>query len=190
MPLPIDCGPAPTPAVLELTSTTRQLAAVEFFDLLSELVPLFESEHACVHVWNRAERAHFDSEGLTKDDVLLLTHLKLRQALPTLHWLTALGPAYVDLFGRERVLTTPVHRSRELDTGAVLLQLTAGIRDPYDDFDAYAAARERAMDHLGRDAFRSRATPSCGYRAPDVWTPPEKPMTGLAALLREKGTLD
>src|SRR5690349_21579133 len=40
---------------------------------------------------------------------VLSTH-RLNESLPDLYWLTILGKPYIELFGRDRVLSSPAHK--------------------------------------------------------------------------------
>lgn len=77
----------------------------------------------------------------------------LRHWLPDMPWATVFGPAYVRMFGKERVLSAPVHLVKELGPETVYLQLTPKLEDIEERFDEVMTARERVKQHLGADAF-------------------------------------
>ncbi|MCA9700924.1 MAG: hypothetical protein KC431_25590, partial [Myxococcales bacterium] len=104
----------------------------------------------------------------TKFTTMWSTH-DLRRCLPNFHWGMIFGPPYIDLFGRDVLLSAPAHRVRELPSGQILIQLTEDLRDLETDYPRVAAARERVKDYLGRDAFWSPAMAT--YRAPTFTFP-------------------
>jgi hypothetical protein len=98
----------------------------------------------------------------------LTTHC-LREGLPDVPWAMLFGPPYVDLFGRERLLTTPAAHVEET-AGGVYVQLTASITDVATHRESYLAAQEAATAHLDCDAFR-RTPPSASLRVPEFSCP-------------------
>jgi hypothetical protein len=93
-------------------------------------------------------------------------HQLERSGLRRLRWMTLLGPSYVALFGEERIETSPAFAVEQLGAELWSLQLTADIRDPVDDPDAFEAAQEGVVEHLGRDAFSDWDGPTA-RRLPD-----------------------
>lgn len=84
------------------------------------------------------------SQGLATRD--------LRKGLPSLCWAMYFGPPYVSLFGRQTLLTAPVHLAVGLGQG-VFLQLSQLPTDVVTDFWSFSETRRRTMGHLGLDAF-------------------------------------
>jgi hypothetical protein len=88
---------------------------------------------------------------------------KITYATPGLYWLNFFGRPYVDLIGRERLLSAPGYDVRPVDDG-VLIALD---RSP--DSWQTAAYREReqaVVEHLGQEYFFSRHDPSRKTIAP------------------------
>jgi len=84
----------------------------------------------------------------------------LKYGIPTLYWRMYFGPAYVGLFGAGTIEQAPVCIVESHPWGYVL-QLTE--RPPDDkSWAEFVSVRERTIDWLGRDAFRTRpkATPA------------------------------
>lgn len=77
----------------------------------------------------------------------------LRFFAPGAYWGTVLGPAYAELLGGERIATAPAHLVERLGDDRFYLQLTAELFDPLERVEEVDAARQRVLDHLGRDAF-------------------------------------
>jgi hypothetical protein len=97
-----------------------------------------------------------------------VTRFQLVKYLPELYWATIFGPLYVEMFGRECLLSAPAAIVRELAPNVIYLQLTDNLLDVKRDFGSFAAERMRVKEHLGVDAFFD---PSLGtshkYRVPD-----------------------
>jgi hypothetical protein len=67
---------------------------------------------------------------------------------PELVWKEYFGMPYIELFGREALLSTPCYRTEELRNGMISLQLTD---DPM--IDVPYEARQTVKQHLGEFAF-------------------------------------
>jgi len=94
--------------------------------------------------------------------------------LVDVYWANFLGPAYVDLFGEERLLTAPCERCERLPDGGFMI-LTSASPLLYDRPEITEI--ERALkDHLDNDAFFDRSNPEKKLRAPRFPQPqrPEK----------------
>jgi hypothetical protein len=84
--------------------------------------------------------------------ILLGTH-ELRHWLPDMPWVVVFGPAYVRMFGKERLLSTPAFRVEDIGSEMVFIQLTPKMEDIHEQYDVVMAARAEAKRHLGEDAF-------------------------------------
>jgi hypothetical protein len=82
--------------------------------------------------------------------LFITTHL-LKVCIPDIYWITLFGKPYVNLFSRERLLSTPAYRVRELDGGAIMVQMTESIGDLQSS--DYKSHKERIKEHLSRSAF-------------------------------------
>ena len=135
-------------------------------------------EYGMVHVLTEPERLEAmspwraDLDG--NDEIGQVTWgftVELRRGLPTLYWRNLFGRPYVELFGRDRLASLPVYSIVETTWGFAV-QLTP--LPPTDaDYPTFREIRERAIDHLGRDAFLSDATPHRATRLPDFGVFPE-----------------
>jgi len=79
----------------------------------------------------------------------------------------------VELFSRERLLSCPAYRVKELDNGSIVVQLTPELKDIATEEAAFERVRQDARNHLGNDAFFDLAKGmDHRYRVPDfVWGP-------------------
>jgi hypothetical protein len=65
------------------------------------------------------------------------------------------GTPYIQMFGRDRLLTAPAHLIRETESGHIIIQLSESLYDLETDYPRVATIRDRVIDHLGSDAFFS-----------------------------------
>jgi hypothetical protein len=94
-----------------------------------------------------------------------------RRHLPGLFWLSFFGSPYVDLIGRERLLTSPCMASA-VDSGVLL----ATYQQPGDWRAPIGALRHReTLKHLGPQYFFDRLRPDADTTAPPFQdSPPER----------------
>jgi hypothetical protein len=81
---------------------------------------------------------------------------QLQHGVPAIYWGNLFGPTYVDLFGRERILTAPAALVAHLPWG-VYLQVS---EEPPSDmtYESYRRRRDTIMSHLGAEAFWPNAS--------------------------------
>lgn len=142
-------------------SRLRDFEQAAFCNLLEASAPALSADLGLVHWVTEAETAKgVASETVSFGNATLRT-LKnlfvytrvLRKYLPDIYWTTVFGKPYVDLFSRDRILSCPAHRVRELDNGSILLQLTPELTDTATEEAAFERIRQLARNHLGADAF-------------------------------------
>jgi hypothetical protein len=104
---------------------------------------------------------------------LYVASLMLRKCVPDIYWTTVFGRPYVELFSRERLLSCPAHSIKELETGAIVIQLTPELKDIAAEEAAFERVRQDARNHLNNDAFFDLAKGlDYQYRVPEfVWGP-------------------
>ncbi len=86
---------------------------------------------------------------------LFVTTHHLEKYIPDIYWVTVFGKPYVNLFSRERLLSAPAYRVRELPNGSMLVQLTEyppGLGEPP---NSYETQKSLVKDHLNPKAFFS-----------------------------------
>ncbi|OLD12724.1 MAG: hypothetical protein AUI97_06485 [Crenarchaeota archaeon 13_1_40CM_3_52_17] len=126
----------------------------------AKLVTVAKSLYGAVGA-NRGDiRNDFHEEPLgtwKKDNARGWNPPKVRHALQGLFWANFFGPEYVDMWGREKMLSAPCYRAEELPDGGVILQLSAS---PFDaSKPEYADTKQRLYDYLGEDAFTGKTLP-------------------------------
>jgi hypothetical protein len=124
--------------------------------LLLDLSILLKAEFSYCFIANKQEwqrdyyLAHYDqlypmSLGVTTHD--------LRNGLPSLGWCTIFGPSYIQLFGRQRLLSCPAYKVSEINHDAIFIQLTERLHTVKSNFDLFRSRREKAKTHLGGKVF-------------------------------------
>lgn len=74
--------------------------------------------------------------------------IDLRVRHPELAWINYFGKPYIDLFGREQLLSAPCFRTFEIGKDIIALQMTEDLFQPIPSDVRYAVKK-----HLGEDAF-------------------------------------
>jgi hypothetical protein len=134
-----------------------------FYALCRQFKPVI----AFVHPLGEAEHADASACGMSyvhRKRVFppRLTTEKLQRGLPTLFWLTVLGPPYVKLLGEARVSEAPVVSLEYLDADSLALQLTPSWTDFVTQYPLSDAIREGIKHYLGTTLFA--AEPAAGLR--------------------------
>lgn len=119
--------------------------------LLRDLAARFDADWGFLHRLDEADLERPAAPGSlhrSDDGAFLRFHShELENFLPDLYWADVLGAPYASMFGRDRILSTPVAAVEEIGRGIFYLQLTDS-----PDEDA-AAVRAAAKAHLGSGAF-------------------------------------
>jgi hypothetical protein len=74
--------------------------------------------------------------------------LNLHVRLPDILWVTLFGKPYIDLFGREKILSTPCYKVEEINHDLIWLQATENLFEPVPN-----EVKNAIKTHLGADAF-------------------------------------
>lgn len=116
-------------------------------------------------VWGHAEFSaeYFAKNVSTEDGGLEAIGTDVSKHLPGIYWLNFFGAPYVDLIGRERLLTAPCLEAKAADSG-VLLALASSPQEW--EHSTYKQTEERVLDHLGRQYFFCRNAPTRPTTAP------------------------
>lgn len=151
-----------------------------FQNLLERSATVFSADLGYIHRITEAETPRGRANGTVcfldtakTEKVMILVSLTLQKFLPDIYWTTVFGKPYVKLFSRERLLSCPAYRVKELDNGSIVVQLTPDLKDVATEEAAFERARQDARAHLDNDAFFD---PDKGmdhqYRVPEFeWLP-------------------
>jgi hypothetical protein len=134
-----------------------------------------KADFACLHLLTASEiergRANRSVTALHKKATrfnFFLASKDLKRRIPDIYWTTVFGQPYLELFGKERLLSTPAYRVDVLSERMVLLQISKELSEVGDHTGTFSRARERAILHLGEKAFFRSAAEAVGdYRAPN-----------------------
>lgn len=96
---------------------------------------------------------------------LMSSHLE--KHLPWLPWLTYFGPAYVEMFGRDKLLSAPAHRVEACSDDLIAIQLTENVQDCVQAREQVETTRSSVVAHLNEGAFYGHPDPEGRYRAPE-----------------------
>ena len=151
-----------------------------FFQLLECAAAAFSADLGFIHKIADAEISRgtandsisFLDTAHTEKHLYVVTH-DLRKFLPDIYWTTVFGRPYVQLFSRDRLLSCPAYRVKELDNGSIVVQLTPELKDITAEEAAFERVRQEARNHLNNDAFFDPAKGlDYRYRVPEfVWGP-------------------
>lgn len=104
-----------------------------FMELGNRLLVLLEPVQA--NIWNKTLPEWYEP-------------INLRVRHPELAWINYFGKPYIELFGREKLLSAPCFRTFEIGKNLIGLQMTEDLFQPIPSDVRYAVKK-----HLGEDAF-------------------------------------
>jgi len=129
-------GPHREHSVWSISLDVKDFDQRTFCKLLQRSAAAFSADLGLIHTITEAEtsrgRAHGSISFLDAAETEKYLHvagLMLKKCLPDIYWTTVFGKPYVELFSRERLLSCPAHRIKELDSGAIVVQLTPDLKD-------------------------------------------------------------
>lgn len=108
---------------------------------------------------------------LWEKTVCMNASIRVEKCIPDLYWISFFGLPYVEMFGREMLVSAPVSRSLQIGNGEVALKLVDTLDDNQLSYEQFQDARNRCKEHLGVDAFCSSGRSS--YRTPKFHFPAE-----------------
>ncbi len=125
----------------------------------------------------RYGNAHLDEEYCAKNMIDDETGVRaiganVADAIPGLYWLNYFGAPYVELMGRERLLSSPAYEVKPAGDG-VLLALDSSASAWQSA--AYREREQETIAHLGKQFFFSRLDPDRKTVAPDFRANDDRP---------------
>lgn len=142
----------------------------EVLQLLAGVSQLVHADFALAHILTDRELERGRKTGTVIGPILAVTTHNLRRNVPDLYWLTLFGKPYVELLGKETLLSTPAAEVREVGEG-VLLQLTSDVLDLLQKPQEVDRLREKCKDHINqRIFFDAKVSPGAGYLVPHFET--------------------
>jgi hypothetical protein len=164
-------------ALIQVSADLDRVDAGQAVSFVKECCVVVKADYAFIHSLTPTDVSERMDSGAvlaldrnsTRFDLMVTTKLLMRH-IPMLFWGNVFGTPYVDLFGRDLVLSTPAYRVEQLSDGSAYVQLTDKIQDLHDDPERIAVIRNKVMDHLGRSAFYDpEADPCKEYEVPLFW---------------------
>jgi hypothetical protein len=152
-------------------NAVNQVQLIEFLKMASVAL---QADFSCLHLLTPPElergRASKVVSALDKKATKLrfmVASRDLQERIPDLFWATVLGAPYVELFGRDCLLSAPAYRAESLSSGMVLVQMTEQISDVEKRADVFNETRSQVKTHLGAKAFfQPERVTADGYRVP------------------------
>lgn len=127
---------------VEISSLDAQSKILEYVNLAERLCQLVKGEYAEIR------NGSFHGWELPLD---------FQKRLPEVPWVSIYGKPYIDLFGRENILSAPCFNVVEVDRDLIRMQITESCFDPIPK-----DVRERVRSHLGADSFMAGL--KCRYK--------------------------
>ena len=174
-------GPHREHSVWSISLGIKDFDQPVFCNLLQRSAAAFSANFGLIHTITEAETSRGREHGSISfldwaktEKNLHVASPMLEKCVPDIYWTTVFGKPYVELFSRERLLSCPAHRIKELDNGAIVIQLTPELKDIGAEEAAFERVRQDARNHLNNDAFFDPAKGmDYQYRVPEfVWDPP------------------
>jgi len=78
---------------------------------------------------------------------------------PELHWMNFFGEPYIELFGREKLLSAPAHKVESIGDKVIAIQTTDNVFEPIPN-----EIREKIKTHLGENAFVWNGKQALAYK--------------------------
>jgi hypothetical protein len=165
-------GPKPCLSSFSIRGTpSRQMIDIlpsSAIDLATPFDSTFGYLHSLTPIdLKRGSRSHTVSHAEGRE-ILLIGTQNLVRFLPDVYWGTLFGSAYIELFGRERLLSAPCFKAEEVSPQLIYLQMTEKLSDCLKKPDEVDAVRARVRAHLDCNAIFDPALPSDHeYAVPD-----------------------
>jgi hypothetical protein len=173
-------GPHRSHSVWSISLDGKDFDQPAFCRLLDRSAAAFSADFGLIHTVIEADTSRGREHGSVSfldmaktEKSLYVASPMLKKCVPDIYWTTVFGRPYVKLFSRERLLSCPAHRTKELDSGAIVIQLTPELKDIAVEQAAFERVRQDARNHLNNDAFFDPAKGlDYQYRVPEfVWGP-------------------
>lgn len=124
-----------------------------FISFLKSASLKFPINFGFIEAFTEQYKLYGSANGIIRASLLMITTHILRHWLPDICWCTVFGPDYINLFGKERLLSAPAYKVELLNDEAIFFQLTPDMNDLWDNFDTVMEMRENVKQHLGYEAF-------------------------------------
>ncbi|MGD9720829.1 MAG: hypothetical protein AB7O59_14155 [Pirellulales bacterium] len=157
------------PVLNDMSVEVYELARIEgkrAFDTTRDLFEAFVTRLP-VRYANVRSSDEYDAKNILDDDSgVQAIGADIEVAIPGLYWLNYFGPPYVEMLGRERLLTAPAFEAKALGDGVLLAldESPEAWQQP-----SYRQREQDVVNHLGPHYFFSRRDPDRKTIAPDFY---------------------
>jgi len=155
-----DIGPQPEHAWITISGRKAGADEDHLISFLTAASVRFDADFALVHMLTEKEILRLTENGTVmflragaKEPHLSLTPKRLYRCIPDVYWGTVLGPAYLEHFGRDKVLSSPAPIVRKLGANHVYIQLSQELSDLQYRWDEVESVRQAVKLHLNQDSF-------------------------------------
>jgi len=146
------------------------IGQVEAIGLIENVSTLVDADFAFAQIVTEKELVLGQSSGTVLGSSLAVTTHNLRKSVPDLYWLTLFGGPYIDLWGRETLMSVPAEEVSAVGD-SVALRLSPSILDPLRRPTKFYESRQACKTHLDHDAFFDEREPlTHQYRVPNFAT--------------------
>jgi hypothetical protein len=135
-----------------ISSQSKLIDPKRLANFIKEISVLLKADFSYLHLFTQAEFDIEDYDAFTPFRQGVVTH-ELRNYLPNLCWATIFGSPYVELFGRDKVLSTPAFLVQELADNLFYIQLSENLFDLKSKYGEVNNIRCTVKKYLGSDAF-------------------------------------
>jgi hypothetical protein len=139
---------------------------------LHHLIITYGIEYAFCDTLTDAYKKTGNMNGFVRyGDFGIYTHM-LVKCLPDIVWSQIFGPAYVKLFGLEKLLSAPAYKVEQLGPETVYIQLSESLFDMHERYEEVDAVRQQVKHHLDDNIFFDPKHPEDHiYRTPEFVFP-------------------
>lgn len=167
-------GPRPVHGSLHIAVEPKESILSELIDNFQQICSDFNADFASFHWLTMNEisskpawQTVFCLNPTKQTYNHSISTYNLVKAIPELYWGTVFGSPYIEMFGREKLLKTPVPIAKELPNGSIYIQLSNSPFDLDTDYDKIDIIRQDVKRYLNNNAFYDRNKPEdFKYRIP------------------------
>lgn len=141
-----------THSAMYISGNSRYIDLDMVPNFLKEISLTMTVDYAYIHLFTQ-------TEYMAKPQEVIVPHRRgiaapeLLKFLPDLSWGTIWGAPYIELFGRDTLLTVPAYEVYELNAKSIYVQLSKSMLDLKSNYVAVDIIREQVKNHLNSDVF-------------------------------------
>ncbi len=129
-----------------------------FWEFLGEIAEYAQCDFGSMQYTTAAEEKGFQ-EGKIKYWIWTHSSTTLIDYMPKVYFVNIFGLPYIELFGKEKILSAPCHLVQELKCGSIWLQLLPGLPKNIEDLTLLEDRKKLVIEHLNNNAFFDATLP-------------------------------